>query len=54
MPGWRSLKIDDPADPPWSGDPGIWDPALASLGVRLRPVAGAPDDGAGPEFGNVA
>lgn len=38
-PGWRSLKIDDPADEPWYGRAEIWDPALASLGFRYEPAS---------------
>ncbi|MEI9965527.1 MAG: hypothetical protein WDM92_13480 [Caulobacteraceae bacterium] len=36
-PGWTSLRIDDPRAEPWSGDPAVWDPALASLGYTVRP-----------------
>jgi hypothetical protein len=47
-PGWIPLRIDDPSKEPWSGDPAVWDPALASLGFRVeRPDgrAGLPPPG---------
>ena len=34
--GWEPLKIDDPAQEPWTGDQGLWDSALATLGHRVR------------------
>ena len=39
-PGWRALRIDDPARRPWSGTPAIWDAALATLGARFERRAG--------------
>ena len=37
-PGWLSLRIDD-RSVDWQGDPALWDPALASLGFKLKKPA---------------
>jgi hypothetical protein len=37
-PGWGPVVIDDPLNDPWSGDPKLWDPALAALGYAHTPV----------------
>ncbi len=33
--GWMPLRINDPDPAPWSGNPQIWNDALASLGFSL-------------------
>ncbi len=42
-PRWTSLSINDPLEEPWSGDPEIWDSALASLGYTLSPEEKVPE-----------
>jgi hypothetical protein len=37
--GWEPLKIDDPAQEPWTGDEQLWDAGLATLGHRVLGAA---------------